>query len=142
MRKYSTLQTLDRLEPRIVTFISDKDMWVLRDSKTHHALNVAFSKEGLDWTTNARGSLVCFENARLVRIVNVEKSLKNDQVVIDYVTIGSTDGNAPRPSNKVYRERFVPMNHSDSRAQIAEYVYVDKAYRLLSRLPMNNELEK
>ena len=116
-------------------------MWVLRDSKTGMALNVSFTIEGLYWTANENGKLLMFENATLLRIVDVEKSLKRDQTVVDHVTIGSRDGTSLRKSNKVYVEKFVPTDQSTRRAQVAECVYVDKAYRLLTRLPTNNTFE-
>ena len=127
------------IEPRIATFISSNDMYVLRDSTTHVALNVSFSPEGLNWTMNsspnARNSsakLVRFKNARIARIHNPK------DMTLMKLEIVPTRGNL-QVSDSVYIEKFVPRNHDDYRLQVAECVFVDKAYRLLTTLPTNQQ---
>jgi hypothetical protein len=39
--------------------------------------------------------------------------------------------NGKQPSTAVYMEPFVPVNHKDSKAQVAEYLWVNKALKML-----------
>lgn len=45
--------------------------------------------------------------------------------------ITSTHVDGYKPSEQVYVEQFVPRNHKDTRAQVAEYLWVDKALKML-----------
>lgn len=62
-REITKFGEISELEPRIAGFIKGRTMYVLRDSKTGIALNTSYSEEGLRWTTNVRGRLICFKNA-------------------------------------------------------------------------------
>lgn len=124
------------LEPRIVTFIADRNMYVLRDARTQMALNVSFTPEGLSWTTDSSGRLVRFENGEMARVLNLKKSLEQNNIVFEALHISPTEGEL-RLSDKVYVEKFVPFDHQNRRNQVAECLNVDKAYRLLTRLPTN-----
>lgn len=133
---------LDPIEPRIAQFIGDREVYVLRDKKTGTALNVSYSEDGLKWTTNATGKLLYYENARISTIVNLKRSLAENTTVISHVTITSNDGTAPRKSDKVYVERFVPTNQPAVKGQIAEYTWTDKAFRLLTLNAPSLEAER
>lgn len=45
--------------------------------------------------------------------------------------IVSTHVDGYKPSDLVYVEQFVPKNHKDPKAQVAEYLWVDKALKML-----------
>jgi len=106
-------------------------MYVLRDSKTNHAINVSFSPDGLLWTTNDSGRLICFENGRIAKTIDLKKSIESGEAKITSIWIGSTDFDIPRRSKKVYIERFIPREQTTARGKMAEYTSVNKAYRLL-----------
>ena len=110
---------LERIEPRIANFVADQEFYVLRDSLTNKALNVSYTEDGLKWTTNATGKLIYFRNAKVQ--VNYDKN---------YLPVSTQFVGDTRPSNKVKVEKFIPTNHAFAKAQIAEYTWVDKAYRL------------
>lgn len=45
------------------------------------------------------------------------------------IVSSSVDGY--KPSNAVYMEEFVPIDHKDPKAQVAEYLWIDKALKML-----------
>lgn len=109
---------MKKIEQWIRQFVSERDLWVLRDKLTNKALNVSYSPEGLKYTTNKYGDLVYFNNAKLK---------KHNSKLIPVGDLGI--------SSKVYVEKFIPMDHKDFKLQIAEYLFADKGLRLL----YNNE---
>lgn len=131
MIKNRKFTRLDPIEPRIAKFIEDRDLYVLRDKKTGTALNVSYSEDGLKWTTNATGRLLYYDNAHIVPIVDLKSSIKENRTVISHISINGY-GEVPRKSDKVYVEKFVPTNQPTLKGQIAEYTWVDKAFRLLT----------
>lgn len=45
--------------------------------------------------------------------------------------ISSVHPDGYKPSGAVYMEPFVPINHKDTKAQVAEYLWVNKALKML-----------
>lgn len=118
------------LDNRIARFITDKKIYVLRDKKTGMALNASYTEDGLKWTTNNRGKLLYYENARLGSMINLKRSLEKGEPIVTNVYIESNDFSPLRKSNDVYVEQFVPTNQSTIKGQVAEYTWADKAYHL------------
>lgn len=118
------------LDNRISRFITDKKMYVLRDRKTGVALNASYSEDGLKWTTNNRGKLLYYENAKLGSTVDLRRSLEKGETIITHISVMSNDHTPLRKSNDVYVEQFIPMNQSTIKGQVAEYTWADKAYHL------------
>lgn len=113
-------KTLKPIDLSIKRFISDREVYVLRNSRTHTALNSSYTPEGLYWTTNEDGKLLFFKNARIESVYNSDYTVTNLKIVGD-----------TRPSDKVYIEKFVPDNRPTKQGQIAEYTWVAKAQQLL-----------
>jgi hypothetical protein len=123
-----------RIYPNIRQFIDDKKLVVLREKGTDKAVNSSFSEYGLQFTTDTSGNYIYFMNAKPVVVGSK----------VEFV--GDT-----RPSDKYYVEHFVPKDREDPRddlsiprdrffkrkisaylrLQVAEYMWTDKAYRLL-----------
>lgn len=103
------------IEKSILSFIRDRKLYVLRDKRTHTALNVSYSEDGLRWTTNKVGRLLYFKKA--------------------YLTSGRMVGDLS-PSEEVYVEKFVPRNHERTASQVAEYTWIKKATHLLYGFPV------
>ena len=125
-------ETLSKIKPGVGKFISDRNLYVLRDKATNTALNVSYTEDGLKWTTNVSGKLLYYQNGKFQRNINLSESLSKGEVVDTYVSIVSNDNKPLRTSNKVYVEKFVPTNQTTFKGQIAEYTWVDKAYHLLT----------
>ena len=120
---------IEPIEERFITFIGDRNLVVLRDAKTHKALNVSTTEDGLKWTyLNNRQGLCYFKNGKFQRNLEVDKhgNLKG------FVNIVSNDNKPLTKSSKIYVEKFIPRNHDDLGNQKAEYVWVNKALRLLN----------
>jgi len=108
------------IDPKLSKEIGQKNLFVLRDSRTHIALNVSHTEEGLYWTGDPHGRLICFKNARLEKVYDkTTKALKSVKIVGD-----------TRFSRKVYIEKFIPRDQLTRRGQIAEYTYTGKAFWL------------
>lgn len=107
----------------MIRFISDRNLYVLRDSANGRALNVSFSVEGLHWTSNQSGRLLYFKKAKLEREYNDA-----------YEPIGVKIVGDKTPSTSYYVEKFVPTDKSTIKDQLAEYTAVDKGYRLLCQV--------
>jgi hypothetical protein len=116
--------TLKPIDSSIQGFISSKNIYVLRDAKTGTALNTSYTPEGLYWTSNASGKLICFRNAKLVRTYNAKYELTSVKIAGD-----------TRFSNKVYIEKFIPTDKPTKRGQIAEYTWTNKAVWLCAQSP-------
>ena len=84
-------------------------MKVLRERKTHKPLNVAFTEEGLQWTTNKLGRALFFRKA----------VFSNGQIKGDL-----------RPSNLVYIEDFKPNLSPSNKYLKFELEWVKKANAL------------
>ncbi len=108
-----------QIDENLARFISDNDMYVLRDVRTGQALNASFSIEGLYWSTDHSNRLLCFRNARL-------QPIYKNEIKTNLRIVGDT-----RLSEKVYVEKFVPRNQTTLRGQLAEYTWMRKAYALL-----------
>ena len=106
-------------------------MYVLRDKRTLVPINVAYSPEGLLWTTDKFGKLVCFKNARI--------ALSEDKT---YIYPKGLTPNGLERNDSVIIEKYVPMDHVDKygrlimRRQSVEFSIAKKASKML--LDMNN----
>lgn len=109
-----------KIEPWIRSFVSDRDLVVLRQTKDNKALNVSYSEDGLKWTTDTYGNLIYYDNARLRH-----KQLNKDSW-LPYI-----EGDTTQMSSKVYVEKFRPIDHSKVYLQIAEFLWCNKALRML-----------
>lgn len=120
---------LNRIEPWIRTFISDREMYVLRRKSDGMALNCSYSPDGLRWTMDKRCRLLYFQNAEL-------SHRSADGKVIPYFKGLSKNG--LEVSKHYYVEKFVPTDHTypnsdklNARLQAMEYVQTHRALKLL-----------
>jgi len=109
---------IPQVEPWMVQFIKDRDLVVLRD-KRGKALNISFSEEGLRWTCNKYGRALYYEDAYL-------KHILIDDMWHPYIS-----GNKEK-SSRVVVEKFIPRNHTKLSYQIAEFMWCNKAIKLLN----------
>lgn len=84
-------------------------MKVLREKRTHKPLNVAFTEEGLQWTTNKLGRALYFKKA----------VFRNGQIVGDLT-----------PSTQVYVEDFRPNLSKTNKYLKFELEWLKKANAL------------
>lgn len=110
------------IDKSIKDFIVSRNIYVLRELKTGTALNASYTEEGLYWTTNGTGKLLCFRNARIERVYDKNYNVTNVRIVGD-----------TRFSNKVYIEKFVPTDKPSKRGQMAEYTWTNKAVWLCAQ---------
>lgn len=97
----------------VISYIAQHDLVVLRRKRDNVALNVSFTVQGLKWTCNKLGRALMFRRAfvsqgRIVPAPNTKLELATD----------------------VYVEKFIPRNHETEEAQVAEYMWINKALRL------------
>ena len=59
---YHPIQPIDKV---IGQFITDKNLYVLRNRKTGQAINTSYTEEGLKYTMSPNGKLTYFKDAKL-----------------------------------------------------------------------------
>jgi len=96
------------IDPKILREIKKNKLWVLRNRRDHAAINVAYSKDGLRWTTGATGKLLLSGLE-----CNIEGFMATEE---------EHDG--------FYMEPFDPRNHDIPKLQALEYVACNKAIKL------------
>lgn len=111
-----------KIEQWIVDLIKENQFLILRDRRTHKALGVGYGMDGITQVTNKHGKLLYYKNARISG--EWKDGIPNGQWLPKVV--GDTT-----PSEKVYVEKFIPRNHKLIDNQVAEYLWVDKAMRML-----------
>ena len=100
----------------MITYLEQKNLFVLREKVSGKALNVSYSPAGLKYTMNPFGKYVYFKNAW------TEINTNKNKLVFR--------GNLKVNSNLVI-EKFVPRQFEDPKLAKIELVWVQKAYRLL-----------
>ena len=95
---------------------SDVTFRVLRDRKTNKALAVAFTEDGLKYTSNKTGKLIYFRNAKLVKVGN-KLCVEGDI----------------RRSNRVYTEVFKPKEFDNPHLTRCEILWIDKALKMSAK---------
>lgn len=94
-----------------------RKMKVLREKRTHKPLNVAFTEDGLKWTTNKLGKALYYKKA----------------IISNGVIRGDL-----RPSDKVYIEDFVPNLNPKNRYLKFELEWLRKAQALEGQMDYTN----
>ena len=104
------------IDQRAKDFLSQKDnkLYVLRSTYTGMAINVSYSMKGLKYTVDKRGHSIFYSNG----------ILRDGKIV-------PKEGMSLIPSNSVFVERFIPIEHESMTLQAAELNTVRKAYKLL-----------
>lgn len=119
---------LNTIEPWIRTFISDRQMVVLRDKNTGLALHTSYTEEGLRWATDKHMRSLYYHRAEL-SVQTIDNK--------PHVSFKARGKNGLEKSRNVIVEKFVPKDHFNSagklnaRLQSAEYVAVHRALKLL-----------
>lgn len=128
-------RVLNEIEPRIKELISSNEFYVIRRKKSMEPLNISYSRVGLRWTTDRFRNLLYFKNAQLRHKVTVTGEH------VPYFYKRGNDG--LEKNSNVIIEKFIPMDHYrvdsngnitntlDSRLQVAEYLMVSKALKML-----------
>ena len=108
--------------------IEDANIWVLR-TKTGVPLNVAYTSEGLLFTANKYGKLICYKDA----VPSLEERNGKTFVVPKALSKGGLE-----PSKHVIIEKFIPRDHYipgtdnlNNKLQGFEFRWINKAQRML-----------
>lgn len=92
------------IREEVKQIISQNNFRVLRDKKTHKALGIAYSEDGLKTIANKSGRYLYFDNVTSLK--DIPKGHK---------------------SNRVYSEKFIPREFSDSSLRSAEMHWIETA---------------
>lgn len=108
----------------LVEYIKQQKFKVLRDSKTHKALNVSYTEDGLKYTQDINRRWIYFTKAKMVVVPS------DVGYTMDF------KGNTQK-SQGTYVEDFVPRLHGRLDLDKAELTWMGKAYRLCYNLLSN-----
>ena len=99
-----------QVEPWIAQLISDNNLMVLRNKKSGKALGVSYTEDGLKQCFNKFGKSLYYKHA--------------------FIREGRVQGDT-RKSPWIVVEKFEPRNHKTKNNQVAEYLWISKALKML-----------
>lgn len=98
-----------KIKKEIVEFISNNNLLIMRDKKTHKGLGISYSEDGLRTIANKNGVYLYCKG----RVNNLSDALK-----------------APKSENVII-EKFIPQNFNNEQLNKCEMLWVDSALKKL-----------